>query len=169
MRILSARRGWVAPMFACVVSVLAVVLVVLLLLGRNSGMAQADQAPREQPGISGTTTRIDKSPLTGMAPGGGGDPDTPVSSDDSTSAVGREDSYGRMLVEENPGREWEGNKATVTVAKGTRILLQQDGKLVRSSWERLRVGSRVQVWFDGPVAESYPVQGTAATILIIER
>lgn len=30
----------------------------------------------------------------------------------------------------------------------------------------ITAGSRVSVWFDGPVAESYPVQGHAGTVLL---
>jgi len=29
------------------------------------------------------------------------------------------------------------------------------------------VGARVRVWFTGPVAESFPVQATAGTVLIL--
>lgn len=32
----------------------------------------------------------------------------------------------------------------------------------------LRVGQRVQAWLTGPVMESYPVQGTAARLVVVE-
>ena len=70
---------------------------------------------------------------------------------------------GVIRVEFNPENANEGPKALVTVTPGTTIM-----KLSRDEGEfrDLANGIWVRVWFDGAVMESYPVQGTAGTIVI---
>lgn len=70
-----------------------------------------------------------------------------------------------ILVEERPQEPSGGAKAAVTVTSVTRIW-GPSGNTVRLSPADLRVGAVVRVWFDGPVAESYPVQGKAADIAL---
>ena len=70
---------------------------------------------------------------------------------------------GVIRVEFSPENANEGPKALVTVTPATLIL-----KLTREEGEfrDLPNGIWVSVWFDGPVMESYPVQGTAGTIVV---
>lgn len=64
-----------------------------------------------------------------------------------------------------PGTRYD--KATVRVSRETKIFLGHDGK--PTSFSFLHEGDLVEVTFSGPVAESYPVQATAARIVILEH
>lgn len=70
---------------------------------------------------------------------------------------------GSIKVEANPTSPNVGAKAVVTVPASATIL-SVDRKDV--DFRVLATGQWVRVWFNGAVAESYPVQGTAATIVI---
>ena len=59
-----------------------------------------------------------------------------------------------------------GAKASVTIDGSTRIWAVTGQTVTRVLADVLRVGSSVRVWFDGPVATSYPVQGKAADIAL---
>lgn len=74
----------------------------------------------------------------------------------------------RILVEQIPTRSAGHPIAWVSVNRRTVVVERGAGGLSRSSPEALTVGTRVQVWFNGPVMESYPVQASAGTI-VIER
>lgn len=69
-----------------------------------------------------------------------------------------------LLVEEDPQAESGSAKAMMRVQESTRVL-HRDGHTVHYS--ALAVGQTVSAWFDGPVAESYPVQ-TAAGVIVLE-
>ncbi len=62
-----------------------------------------------------------------------------------------------ILVEGKVESDTIHDKATVSIVKSTKI-----------SANELKVGMKVEVVFDGPVMESYPVQGKAKTIKVIE-
>ncbi|MEZ6141989.1 MAG: DUF3221 domain-containing protein [Zavarzinella sp.] len=66
--------------------------------------------------------------------------------------------------ERNPAFEYD--KASVRVNEKTKILRLQGDKLVPATLKDLKEGGQVDVWLVGPVAESYPVQGTAGKIVI---
>jgi hypothetical protein len=72
----------------------------------------------------------------------------------------------RILVEENPQETAGSAKAAVRISEQTEILHSSGARASRND---LLVGDRVRVWFTGPVAQSYPVQATAARIEILER
>jgi len=55
------------------------------------------------------------------------------------------------------------DKAVVAVTEKTAVFDAEGG---RTDVTALRVGQQVKVWFTGPVAESYPVQGAASAIQI---
>ncbi len=59
------------------------------------------------------------------------------------------------------------DKASVRINTDTMIQKDDMSRLFEIS--DLRVGDRVEVIFAGPVAESYPVQGTAAIVRIITK
>jgi beta-N-acetylhexosaminidase len=70
-----------------------------------------------------------------------------------------------VLVEAVPSDVSGSPKALVTVDRSTRIF--HANAKVSPKVEDLLPGTTVSVWFEGPVAESYPVQGRAGTLLIM--
>ncbi len=102
-------------------------------------------------------------------------PDAPVSSDEPPECdQPPTDQVGALRVEEYPDRQvgdpglpmTGGEKAVVTVTTDTRILRQTAGPFENAAFDDLATGQQVAVWFSGPVAETYPVQATAATIVM---
>lgn len=73
----------------------------------------------------------------------------------------------RILVEASPPVAGKEPAAHVTVLSGAAVLAGSGGRIARASADELVVGARVRVWFTGPVAESFPVQATAGTVLIL--
>jgi hypothetical protein len=73
-----------------------------------------------------------------------------------------------VLVEENPSDESGSAKGEFAVDDETEILEQQDGDLAPVAFEALRVGQMVEATYTGPVAESYPTQGVAGRIVILD-
>jgi len=75
-----------------------------------------------------------------------------------------------LLVEENPdvdgALENGGNKIWLSVRDQTEIYIEEDERLVRCDFSCLRQNGIVKAWVTGPVAESYPLQGTASRIEI---
>ena len=95
--------------------------------------------PTETPGITGA--------ITYLAAGTGGTA-----------------SLGSITVE--GGEQPEGavsDKAVVKVTKETAIF---DAAGKPTTPDKLQVGTEVKVWFTGPVAESYPVQGAASAVQV---
>jgi len=57
--------------------------------------------------------------------------------------------------------------AQVAVTGDTEVLARAaDGSVSAAEAEDIAVGTVVEAWFEGPVAESYPVQATAGTVVI---
>lgn len=75
---------------------------------------------------------------------------------------------GSVLIEGSVEADTQFDKAAVTITGQTRIVQQQGQDRRPASFESLAVGQRVQARFTGPAAESYPVQATAAEIVILE-
>jgi hypothetical protein len=100
-------------------------------------MSRGDAAPAGPPSIRGTITTL--TPLAGQ---------------------------GVILVEERPQDQAGTNKASVTVNAATRIYRGRVSASTKGSFGDLRNGQLVEVWFNGPVLTSYPVQATASVILI---
>ena len=74
----------------------------------------------------------------------------------------------QLLVEEVPSDTAGSAKAAVRTDGSTTWFTQMSGLPVeQGGLARAKVGARVSVWFDGPVAMSYPVQGKAATVLVL--
>ncbi len=73
-----------------------------------------------------------------------------------------------VLVEENPADESGSAKGEFAVDGETEILEQGDGEPAPVSFEDLRVGQMVEATYAGPVAESYPTQGIAGRIVILD-
>lgn len=108
--------------------------------GASSGTKSSIETirlPAEQPGIRGVITKAD-------------------------STAGS--SY--ILVEENPADASGSNKASVRIKDETKIYKRSGAGIEKSSETALMVGKQVSVWFEGPVAESYPVQGSASVVVL---
>lgn len=73
---------------------------------------------------------------------------------------------GGFLVESRPGERSGSAKAYVEVTAGTEFLSGVTG--ARAGRDDLGVGSRVEVLFSGPVAESYPLQAAAARVVLLD-
>jgi hypothetical protein len=74
-----------------------------------------------------------------------------------------------VLVEENPSEESGSAKGEFAVTEDTEILEQRGEDLAPVSFEALRVGQMVEATYTGPVAESYPTQGVAGRIVILDE
>ena len=72
-----------------------------------------------------------------------------------------------VLVEEDPSERSGSAKGQFAVTEETEILEQQGG--ARASFEDLRAGQPVEATYAGPVAESYPTQGVAGRIVILDE
>ena len=73
-----------------------------------------------------------------------------------------------VLVEEDPSDESGSAKGQFAVTGETKILEQRGGGLAPVSFVGLRVGQMVEATYAGPAAESYPTQGVAGRIVILE-
>ena len=82
----------------------------------------------------------------------------------AAGASGNPDFVGSLLVE----GQGQYDKASVTVNRRTRLYKLERGRKRPANFKDLKVGSNVQVWFTGPVAEAYPVQAAAREILLLK-
>jgi hypothetical protein len=74
-----------------------------------------------------------------------------------------------VLVEEDPSDESGSAKGEFAVDGETEILDGRGGDLAPVAFEELRVGQMVEATYSGPVVESYPTQGVAGRIVILEE
>jgi hypothetical protein len=86
----------------------------------------------------------------------------------SVTGVGRSDGDNlcTVLVEGSVQKDTRVDRASVTVTRDTKIYAWEEGHLVTTTFDALKVGETVEAWFTGPVRESYPVQATAREIII---
>lgn len=87
------------------------------------------------------------------------DDDPPICSDPATSPA------GRILVEAVPG-EQAGDKISLRIDPDTPLLRDTETGAVTIDFDDLAEGDDVDVWVSGPVAESYPLQGTADVVVV---
>jgi hypothetical protein len=73
-----------------------------------------------------------------------------------------------VLVEEDPSDASGSEKGEFAVAGGTAIFKQRDGERSVAAFDDLRAGQLVEALYAGPVAESYPTQGLAGNIVILD-
>ena len=83
-----------------------------------------------------------------------------------TSVSGRTDGV-TLLVESDPSTPTSGQKASVAVTSSTRVTRRASGGDVTATARELVPGVRVEVWFDGPAAMSYPIQAKALAVVIV--
>ncbi len=70
--------------------------------------------------------------------------------------------------DESVGAQAAYDAAQVTATSGTVFLSRAaDGSTASAEILDVAVGTVVEAWFEGPVAESYPVQVAAGTIVIL--
>jgi hypothetical protein len=74
---------------------------------------------------------------------------------------------GTVLLEGRKDKDTEYDKATVKVTRATKIYRQVGRDLKEASFDDLKPGVRMEVQFQGPVGESFPVQATAGKIVIL--
>jgi len=74
-----------------------------------------------------------------------------------------------VLVEEDPSEEESGDKGYFTVTDETEIARLEGDIRIPASLEDLEVGQQVQAEYAGAVAQSYPTQGEAESIVILEE
>jgi uncharacterized protein DUF3221 len=131
--------------------------------------------PDSRPDISGTITDVQTIYYANSQSQAkqGDDPDRPVSSgerrgdysEDKSSEILPGDMLGTVLIEgSNEGSGSLEDRVTVTI--DTKLLKREGEGLRAIGFEGLKVGQRVEAWYEGPVAESYPRQATASVIVI---
>jgi major membrane immunogen (membrane-anchored lipoprotein) len=75
-----------------------------------------------------------------------------------------------ILVEGKVEEDTTHDKASVTIKPETKIVkVGEDGTDTAAKPEDIKLFDNVEVVFDGPVAESYPVQGSAKLIRILSE
>jgi len=74
---------------------------------------------------------------------------------------------GSVVIEGAQEKDTNVDKAATRVTAKTQIFSLEDGKEVGKEFNDLKVGQTVKATFSAPVAESYPVQGTAGEIVIL--
>lgn len=80
--------------------------------------------------------------------------------------IGKGDTIGQILVESHADKLVD--KYMVTIKDET-LILQQDGENHRKvAFEALEITQRVQIWFSGPILESFPMQATAQQVVVIK-
>ena len=83
------------------------------------------------------------------------------------AALGLKDVIGSIRVEGMKEKDTEYDKAIVRIVRKTKIEKLEGKERKPATFKDLKEGTIVQAVFDGPVAESYPVQATAGAILIL--
>ena len=145
-------------------------LAVLLSACADPSSTTGGYPPTTDPAIHGVVTQVDW--LDQMTPAGTPvagtpeDPDTPVSNADARSTAPRPDVLGSILVEEDPAQPYGSAKDRITLTIETRIFRQHGRDLQPATAAELALGQTVRVWYTGPVAESYPRQAVAGSIVI---
>jgi hypothetical protein len=102
-------------------------------------------------------------PTAQPAPSATAPPSTPADITGTIHDLSTDSGRTVLLVVDDGAMKGTLDRASVSVTADTVIWLLKGG---RGTAADLGAGQMVSVWFDGPVAESYPVQGTAGTIEI---
>lgn len=74
---------------------------------------------------------------------------------------------GTILMEGRKDKDTEYEKAMVKVTKATKIFQQVGRELKPASFDDIKPGVKMEIQFQGAVAESFPVQATAGKIVIM--
>ena len=87
------------------------------------------------------------------------DPDGTVSSDDPPICNPNPAVFGTIHAKGD-------TEVVATVGKTVPIMHRSGDALEPIAFEDLTAGSKVSVWMEGPIMESFPAQGTAAFVLV---
>ena len=74
----------------------------------------------------------------------------------------------RTIVVDGHAPDSQKLKAVVRVTEATKVFAKKKGQLREVGFRALRAGLKVEIKLSGPVRESYPIQATAAEVLILE-
>lgn len=123
--------------------------------------------------IHGVITQVMKGTRPDTAAKEKPDPNTTVQSDNDARPSSQEgDDIVMILVEAADGESSSTvstfDKALTRITDETKIVKMKNGVQESASTADLKVGVKVEVVFTGPIAESYPVQVDAGTIIISE-
>lgn len=89
-----------------------------------------------------------------------------ISVDAKGLEAGKDTRTGTILVD---GEGPQGAlRASIRVTDDTSIEKRRGDELSPAKFTDLREGLAVEVWFTGPVAESYPVQATASEVRLLD-
>lgn len=86
----------------------------------------------------------------------------------SISVSATNPAFGTVLIEGKVEKDTSVDKASARVMAETSIFRVEHGKKVAGKFSDLKVGQTVEASFSGAVSESYPVQGTASEIVILQ-
>ena len=86
----------------------------------------------------------------------------------SISVSATNPALGTVLIEGKVEKDTSVDKASARVTAETSIVRIEDGKKVAGKFSDLKVGQTVEASFTGAVSESYPVQGSASEIVILQ-
>jgi len=86
----------------------------------------------------------------------------------SISVSATNPALGTVLIEGKVEKDTSVDKASARVTAKTSIFRMEDGKKVAGKFSDLKVGQTVEASFTGAVSSSYPVQGAASEIVILQ-
>jgi hypothetical protein len=92
---------------------------------------------------------------------------TPASVSPADEEAKKAGVLGTVLMEGRKDKDTEYDKAMVKVTKGTKIFQQVGRELKPASFDDLKPGVKLEIQFQGPVNESFPVMATAGKIVIL--
>lgn len=118
--------------------------------------------PGEAAAISGTITLVQPGDSVQRS-SGGGDPNGSISCPPSCGSTGSP--MRGILIEEVPGGHGD-NKSHVKLPRTALLFRRTASGVERVGFSDLRVGQKVEAWFTGPVAESYPTQATGRALVV---
>jgi len=84
----------------------------------------------------------------------------------NVESISGKDIVGRISVESHAEKIVD--KYVITIKRGTGIFLQQGETLQNVTFDYLENQQRINLWIDGPIMESFPMQATAGQIVITE-
>jgi hypothetical protein len=76
---------------------------------------------------------------------------------------------GRIMIEGVKEADTQHDKASVALTPETKLFIRRGKERQPAEFAALKEGQKVEAIFTCPVAESYPVQATAAEVTIIEN
>ncbi len=87
----------------------------------------------------------------------------------SVLALRGDDRVAVIVIEENPNEKSGSGKDAVTIDQQTEVFKATATRLVVTDWSEITNGTRLEAWYRGAVAESYPRQATAQRLVILEQ